>query len=149
MKMKNRIFSPIIIFILLGTTWFVSSCNEEEFLDCYPKDIPNPENFFIDEFSARKAVNAAYEPWANSSRMYTRDLVIVFDAMTEDSYWRPSRNSSIQQEAWDIYPSHGDIAYYWEYPAYCWQWDLKVLHFHHPSDFSTYAFFCSAWREDQ
>jgi len=114
--MKNKIFFPTIIFILLGTTLFVSSCNEEEFLNRYPKDIPNPENFFIDESSARKAVNAAYEPWANSSRMYTRDLVIMCDAMTDDSYWRPSRTSSIQQEMWDIYPSHGDIEYYWEYP---------------------------------
>jgi len=109
--MKNKIFFSTIIF--LGTTLFFSSCEEEEFLTRYPKDTPNPENFFIDESSARKAVNAAYQAWISSSHMFNRDMVIVFDAMTDDSYWRPSRSSTIQQEMWDITPTHDAITTYW------------------------------------
>ncbi len=101
--------------MLFGTLLFLGACNEDEFLNRYPKDAPNPENFFVDAASARKAVNAAYNPWTRSADMYQRDLVIIFDAMTDDSYWRPSRSSSIQQERWDIQPTHAAINSYWNY----------------------------------
>lgn len=96
--------------MLLG----LPSCNDN-FLDRYPKDSPNPENFFIDANSARSAVNAVYNPWTRNANMYERDLVIMLDAMTDDSYWRPSRAASIQQSDWDITPTHTTITAYWEY----------------------------------
>lgn len=40
--------------------------------------------------------------------------MIILDAMTDDSYWRPSRAASIQQERWDITPTHGSIRQYWQ-----------------------------------
>lgn len=110
--MKFKIF--IIISMLAFGTLILSSCSDD-FLDRYPKDEPNPENFFVDANSARQAVTAIYNPWTRSSSMYQRDLVIMFDAMTDDGYWRPSRSSSIQQAHWDITPSQGTISDYWEY----------------------------------
>ncbi len=112
--MKNRIYSKLI-FLFIGTSFILSSCNEEEFLDRYPIDSPNPQNFFVDAASAKKAVNAAYQPWTSSAATFDRDMVIIFDAMTDDSYWRPSRTASIQQSRWDITPTHGAINTYWTY----------------------------------
>ncbi|WP_321288730.1 RagB/SusD family nutrient uptake outer membrane protein [uncultured Sunxiuqinia sp.] len=111
--MKNKHIN-LIFSILLGVLLF-TSCNEDNFLDRYPKADPNPENFFVDASSARKAVNAAYNPWTRSADMYERDLVILFDAMTDDSYWRPARSASIQQERWDLKPTLGAINSYWTY----------------------------------
>jgi hypothetical protein len=90
------------------------SC-KKDFINLYPKDQPNPENFFVGEASAREAVNAIYNPWTRNSNMFQRDMTIMLDAMTDDSYWRPSRSESIQQERWDITPSHGPITAYWQY----------------------------------
>lgn len=112
--MKNKYIN--LTFILLLGMMIFPSCNESNFLDLYPKAEPNPENFFVDASSARKAVNAAYNPWTRSSSMYERDLVIITDAMTDDSYWRPSRSASIQQERWDLKPTLGAINSYWTYP---------------------------------
>jgi len=106
--MKKNFSYSIILSVLV-----LVSC-KKDFLDRYPKDRPNPENFFVDAASARKAVNAIYNPWTRSSAMLQRDMVIILDAMTDDSYWRPSRSESIQQERWDITASHGPIATYWD-----------------------------------
>jgi hypothetical protein len=38
---------------------------------------------------------------------------IIFDAMTDDANWRSNRAESIQQEKWDIYPSHEPMIRYW------------------------------------
>lgn len=106
----KKIFKSIIAgSLMLGSV----SCGEE-FIDRFPADRPNPANFFIDDVAARQAVNAAYQPWTRSSNMFQRDAVIIWDAMTDDSYWRPSRGGSIAQERWDISPTHGAIGDYWE-----------------------------------
>lgn len=110
MKTKYIISRAIVVLGIM--TQF--SC-KKDFLDRYPKDEPNPVNFFVDEASARQAVNAIYNPWTRNADMFQRDMVIVFDAMTDDSYWRPSRSTTIQQERWDITSSHGAIANYWDY----------------------------------
>ncbi|HYC85543.1 MAG TPA: RagB/SusD family nutrient uptake outer membrane protein [Chryseosolibacter sp.] len=98
---------------IVGLTLASASCGEE-FIDRYPLDRPNPANFFIDDVSARQAVNAAYQPWTRNADMFQRDAIIVWDAMTDDSYWRPSRGPSIAQERWDITATHGAINNYWE-----------------------------------
>jgi hypothetical protein len=108
----KSIFSTSII-ILLSLTMLVSC--KKDFINRYPKDQPNPQNFFVDAASAREAVNAIYNPWTRNANMFQRDMVIMLDAMTDDSYWRPSRSESIQQERWDITPSHGPITAYWQY----------------------------------
>src|SRR5690625_3494644 len=109
--MKYSIYHVLsgILLILM-----ITSCSND-FLDRYPKDSPNPENFFIDANSARSALNAVYNPWTRSANMYERDLVIMLDAMSDDSYWRPSRAASIQQSDWDITPTHSTITDYWRY----------------------------------
>ena len=100
--------------IVLGGLLTLPSC-KKDFLNRYPKDQPNPENFFVDASSAKKAITAIYNPWTRNSNMFQRDMTIILDAMTDDSYWRPSRSSSIQQERWDITSSHPAIAAYWQY----------------------------------
>lgn len=90
----KKIFKYIISGIcLIGPV----SC-DEDFINRYPLDRPNPANFFIDATSARQAVNGAYQPWTRNSNMFQRDAIIIWDAMTDDSYWRPSRGGSISQE---------------------------------------------------
>ena len=110
-KMKTYNFFTIII---VGLLFVFNSCNESEFLDKYPLDQPNPENFFYNSSSAQSAIAASFRPWlVGSSNMYARDMMIIFDAMTDDSYWRPNRSASIQQERWDITPTHAAIRTYW------------------------------------
>lgn len=107
--MNKKYKSIAIAFISILA---LSSC-KKDFLNRYPKDQPSPENFFVDATSAHAAVTAIYNPWTRNSNMFERDMTIMLDAMTDDSYWRPSRSSSIQQERWDITPSHGAITAYW------------------------------------
>ena len=106
----------IIVYcgIILSSILTLTSC-KKDFLNRYPKDQPNPENFFVDASSAREALNAIYNPWTRNSNMFERDMTIILDAMTDDSYWRPSRSSSIQQERWDITSSNGAITSYWQH----------------------------------
>ena len=113
--MKNKYLHITFFSLLLGVL-ILCSCSEDSFLDRYPEADPNPENFFVDATSARKALNAVYNPWSRSSDMYMRDLVIMFDAMTDDSYWRPARSASIQQERWDLKPTITSFNSYWTYP---------------------------------
>lgn len=107
-----KILKYILTTVLL-TAGF--SCSED-FIDRSPLDRPNPTNFFIDVVSARQAVNASYQPWTRSAHMLQRDAIIMWDAMTDDSYWRPSRGESIAQEQWNITPTHNPVVQYWNLP---------------------------------
>ena len=111
--MKNNYINKLKVLFSLCLIMVSASCSED-FLDRYPKDAPNPATFFIDEESAKKAVTAIYNPWVSSQHTYDRDLIIMFDAMTDDSYWRPSRAASIQQDRWDITATHPAIESYWQ-----------------------------------
>jgi hypothetical protein len=117
--MKN-----IIISLFIGLLLLLRSCNENEFLDRYPKDSPSPGSFFVDASTARQAVNACYTywKWADASgdfsggNMLWRDMIIQLDAMTDDSFWRQARGTSIQLEKWDINPTHTNVVDWWRYP---------------------------------
>ncbi len=111
---KNIIYHLLIIFVISGTV-FLSSCNEDEFLNRYPLDTPSPEVFFVNEASARMAVTAAYQPWRNSAHSYRRDLVIMSDALSDDAYWRPSRGASISFSQWQIHSGDGTANQYWNF----------------------------------
>ncbi len=111
MKRSDINYMKGLLIICLSLT--LTQCSED-YLDRYPLDTPNPASFFVDEESAKKAVTAIYNPWVSSQHTYNRDLVIMFDAMTDDSYWRPSRAASIQQDRWDITPTSPAIEAYWE-----------------------------------
>lgn len=111
--MKNIKLKILGIFLLTGFV-FLTSC-EDDFLDRFPKDSPSEDVFFTNEESAIMAVNAAYHPWTRSARMYQRDLVILSDAMTDDSYWRPSRAASISFSNWNINSADITSNNYWTY----------------------------------
>lgn len=111
--MKNHHRNYLKAFSILCLIMLSTSCSED-FLDRFPRDAPSPAGFFIDEESAKKAVTAIYNPWVSSQHTYDRDLIIMFDAMTDDSYWRPSRAASIQQDRWDITATNPAIVAYWQ-----------------------------------
>jgi starch-binding outer membrane protein, SusD/RagB family len=111
--MKNIRFNIFSIF-LLGGILFFTSC-QEDFLDRFPLDSPSPDVFFVNEQSAKMAVIAAYHPWTRSAEMFQRDMVIMFDALTDDAYWRPSRAASIQFSLWNIHSAHGTPQNYWNF----------------------------------
>lgn len=112
--MKRIIKYKEFVVIFLGGLLILSSCDEKEFLDRYPLDSPNPQNFFYNEASAQSAIAATFYPLTQeSSHGYARDMVIIFDAMTDDSYWRPNRSESIRQEKWQISPTENPIRTYW------------------------------------
>src|SRR5690554_1901957 len=111
--MKKNIFISYSI-LFLGCMLLFTSC-EEDFLNRYPLDAPSPDVFFINEQSAKMAVVAAYHPWTRSANMYQRDLVIMLDALSDDSYWRPSRAASIQFSQWNINSADGTATDYWRY----------------------------------
>jgi len=108
--------TPLIV--LIATMAALVSCDvvgNDDFLDRHQVDQPSPANFFVDEASARQAVVAAYRPWARgSANMYQRDFQIMFDGMSDDAYWRPSRAASIQQSNWNINSDHSVIGSYWQ-----------------------------------
>ncbi|WP_282037216.1 RagB/SusD family nutrient uptake outer membrane protein [Saccharicrinis aurantiacus] len=110
---KNKLlFAVFFLTITLG------GCSD--FLDRVPKDSPSPDNFFVDETSARMAVNACYHPWVwGGWAMVKRDMHILLDAMTDDSYWRPNRGASIALEKWNITPTHANVRDWWKYPYEC------------------------------
>ncbi|WP_010662680.1 RagB/SusD family nutrient uptake outer membrane protein [Marinilabilia salmonicolor] len=104
----------ITFAFIAGLLVFTTGCNEDEFLTRYSKAEPNPENFFVDDATARMAVNACYHPWLyGGASMLNRDMTILLDAMTDDSYWRPNRGSSIALERWDISPTHDNVSSWW------------------------------------
>ena len=109
--MKNN-----IVLLVTGFFLFLSSCNEEDFLNRYPLDQPSPDIFFIDEGTARMAVNACYYNWKFGTNLLRRDMTILLDAMTDDSYWRTNRNPSIALEMWNISPTHLNVREWWLHP---------------------------------
>lgn len=111
MNMK-RYTKRIKTLVLILTIVALASCSES-FLDRSPQDQPNPANFFVNETSAQNANSAIYNFWLRDARLHGRDLWIILDAMTDDANWRSSRAESIQQEKWDIYPTHIPMVNYW------------------------------------
>ena len=110
----NKIYSKLIWATSLSILILFQGCNEDEFLNRYSKSSPNPDNFFVDASSARMALNACYREWMHGGALtLDRDMIIILDAMTDDSYWRPNRNTSIQLEQWNIYPSHTNMSTWW------------------------------------
>lgn len=104
--------STAILAIMLG---FVFMRCSESFLDRSPQDQPNPDNFFVNEISAQNANSAIYNFWVRDARLFGRDMWIIFDGMTDDANWRSNRAESIQQEKWDIYPTHEPMVRYWRF----------------------------------
>ena len=101
-----------ILALALSLSVALSSCSDS-FLDKSPQDQPNPANFFVNETSAQNANSAIYNFWLRDARLHGRDLWIILDAMTDDANWRSNRAESIQQEKWDIYPTHIPMVNYW------------------------------------
>jgi len=112
--MKN-----IIVLMIAGSLLLIGACNKNEFLDLYPKDSPNPGNFFVDEQSARIAVNACYEPWTRILYMFNRDFNFTIDGMTDDNYIRLSKARNIAMANWSFGPSDDIILYWWRDPHRC------------------------------
>ncbi len=111
--MKN-ILIKLLWLPMVAMLFLVTACNENDFLDRYSKSEPRPENFFVDGTSARMAVNACYHPWLyGGATMLNRDMIILLDAMTDDSYWRPNRSGSIGLEKWDISATHENVSSWW------------------------------------
>jgi starch-binding outer membrane protein, SusD/RagB family len=111
--MKYQTNKFILVFGILAMI-FASGCNEDEFLTRYDKSEPSPENFFVDEVTARMAVNACQHDWLYGGALgLSRDMTIVLDAMTDDSYWRPARNPSIALTSWNINPTNNHINTWW------------------------------------
>lgn len=101
------------LLVALTTLCMISTSCNEDFLDRYPLDRPSSIGFFVNEVSAQNANSAIYNFWVRDSDMFQRDMMIIFDGMTDDAYWKPNRAISIQQEKWDIYPTHSAITDYW------------------------------------
>ena len=112
--MKNIRYILITGFLLV-----LGACNDDEFLDLYPKDVPVPQNFFVDAKSARMAVNACYEPWTRSYNMIAREMTIFLDGMTDDSYLRQTSGNTINLPKWDITAVHSEIYLWWMFPYGC------------------------------
>ncbi|HKZ38117.1 MAG TPA: RagB/SusD family nutrient uptake outer membrane protein, partial [Chryseolinea sp.] len=106
-NIKPAIFILTMTIALLGCS--------ESYLERSPQDQPNPANFFVNETSAQNANSAIYNFWLRDARLHGRDLWVILDAMTDDANWRSNRAESIQQEKWDIYPSHEPMVRYWTY----------------------------------
>jgi hypothetical protein len=112
LKMKKYIGNNKPIFLAVIACVALLGCSES-FLDRSPQDQPNPANFFVNEISAQNANSAIYNFWLRDARLFGRDLWIIFDGMTDDANWRSNRAESIQQEKWDIYPTHEPMVRYW------------------------------------
>ena len=109
----NIHFKKLKSFTLIVLLTLVSVSCDESFLDKSPQDQPNPANFFVNETSAQNANSAIYNFWLRDARLHGRDMWIILDAMTDDANWRSNRAESIQQEKWDIYPTHIPMVNYW------------------------------------
>ncbi|MDD4189884.1 MAG: RagB/SusD family nutrient uptake outer membrane protein [Mangrovibacterium sp.] len=113
----KKSYKNITVSLMIAVVLFLGACNEEDFLDRQPEASPSPSNFFVDATTARMAVNACYHPWMfDSYLVYRRDMLIVLNAMTDDSYWRPNRNATIALEMWNYNPTHENVAGWWRYP---------------------------------
>jgi hypothetical protein len=110
--MRNYKMNITTVMLTVCMSAVILSC-DESFLDRSPQDQPNPANFFVNETSAQNANSAIYNFWLRDARLHGRDLWIILDAMTDDANWRSNRAESIQQEKWDIYPTHIPMVNYW------------------------------------
>lgn len=109
---KNKILSLVILALLL----IMGACNEEDFLNRFPKAEPSPAVFFVDAVSARMAVNACYSPWQwGHSHMLMRDMTILLDALSDDSYGTPNRSDEVVFESWNLSPTQGHVVNWWRY----------------------------------
>lgn len=116
----KTIFKKLYVLAAGSLLLCSGACNEEDFLDRSPKASPSPDNFFVNASSARLAVNACYHAWQfSSASMLNRDMTILLDAMTDDSYWRTNRSGSIALEKWDINPTHENVTSWWSHPYEC------------------------------
>jgi hypothetical protein len=116
----KKIYKNLTIVFAMGLFLFMGACNEGDFLERYPQASPNPENFFVNAANARMAVNACYHPWQyGNASMLSRDMIILLDAMTDDSYWRPGRAPSIALEIWNINATHQHVVSWWRFPFEC------------------------------
>lgn len=115
--MMKTTYKNISVSLILGLLLISTGCNNDDFLERYPLDSPSSGNFFVDAVSARSAVNSCYHPWQyGSPTMLLRDMTILLDAMTDDSYWRTARSTSIALEMWNINPTHTNVTSWWRYP---------------------------------
>ena len=112
--MKN-----IILLLITGSLLFLGACNEKDFLDRNPKASPNPKNFFVDASTARMAVNACYNPWTRSISMLKRDMGVLLEAISDDSWLRQVTANNISLGEWNISPSHPFVTNWWIYPYQC------------------------------
>ena len=112
MKTYRHSIRTIMVLLAFAGTVTIISCSDD-FIDRGSLDQPAPENFFVNEISARNANSAIYNFWLRDARLHNRDLWIIFDAMTDDANWRTNRAESIQQEKLDIYPTHVPMVNYW------------------------------------
>ncbi len=108
-KFIKKLNSVMLLSIIL----VMAACSNDDFLNRIPQDTPSPENFFVDAVSARAAVNGAYRPWTQLDQLLRRDMIILLDAMTDDSYWRPNRAQSIRLEQWNINPTQINVIRWW------------------------------------
>ena len=115
--MNNIIRNNIRVALISILLFSLGACNnEEDFLMRYPKDAPNPSNFFVNEVSARQAVTACYTPWQLNTDMYQRYMPITLEALTDDSYPSPNVANQVKLDQWNITPISGEINSWWRYP---------------------------------
>lgn len=112
--MKNYFRNIKLAILTTGVIVLMTGCSES-FLERIPQDQANPGNFFVNELSAQNANSAIYNFWLRDARLHGRDMWIILDAMTDDANWRSNRAESIQQEKWDIYPTHEPMVRYWRF----------------------------------
>ncbi len=118
--MRNIFRNNINIKLIAIVLFSLGACvKEDTFLNRYPKDAPNPSNFFVNEISARQAVNACYTPWQLNTDMYQRYLSVLLDALTDDSYPSPNVADQVKLKAWNITPTMGYLISWWRYPYQC------------------------------
>ena len=106
------------ILVLLFTGMILSNSCGEDFIEKSPQDRPNPDNFLVDEAAAKQLVVASYQPWTGVDlpNMYFKELIILMDAMTDDSDVRLNGSDRIQPRDWSFLPSSNVITDWWRYP---------------------------------
>lgn len=112
LNLKYTAVAPLTALLLC-----LGACDENDFLNRYPMDTPSPSVFFVNAESARLAVNACYTPWLfDNNHMLKRDLTILLDALTDDSFCTPNRSDEVAFEKWNLTPTQGHVVSWWRYP---------------------------------
>lgn len=111
----KSITNNILLLLASIVLVFTAGCNDDDdFLNRYDKTQPVPETFFVDAVTARMAVNACQHDWLFGHLTgLRRDMTIVLDAMTDDSYWRPARAASIALAAYNMDATNQHVVMYW------------------------------------